>query len=47
MKPLNGIKALKECDLETVGKLGQTVCSVVHDSLYCDEKFALKILRFA
>lgn len=47
MNALDRIKALKTCDLETASKLGQTVCSTVHDSLYCDEQFAFKVLRFA
>jgi hypothetical protein len=47
MKALNRIKALNACNLETISKLGQTVCSVVRDSLYCDEEFVLQVLRFA
>lgn len=47
MKALNRIKALKACNLETVSKLGQTVCSVLRDSLYCDKEFVLQVLRFA
>lgn len=43
MTALNRIKALKARNLESAAKPGQTVCSVVRDSLYCDEEFCLAI----